>query len=128
MNAPPDPEQVVRSIAEAGKGVRLGPGVVGKTTYATIALVTLWTIIAFRIGTSAVLNGFLLSVGVMATGAYVFWVLATQRFAERNPAQAMLEGAQFLEFKRFEAESKAGGREHGEIGSGTASDLLEGPK
>src|SRR4051812_39474130 len=29
-----------------------------------------------------------------------------QSFAERNPAQAMLEDAEFMEFKRFEAQAK----------------------
>src|SRR3712207_2125779 len=43
---------------------------------------------------------------LVPTGAAVWWIKNMQNFAERNPAQAMLEGAEFMEFKRFEAQAK----------------------
>jgi hypothetical protein len=44
--------------------------------------------------------------GLVATGVFVWWTSSTQKFAERNPAQALLEGAEFLEYQRFEAQAK----------------------
>jgi hypothetical protein len=47
-----------------------------------------------------------LAVGLIATGVVVWWVRATQEFAERNPGQAMLDGAQFLGYYKFEVQVK----------------------
>jgi hypothetical protein len=48
----------------------------------------------------------LIFVGVIATCILIWWVRRTHQFAKDNPAQAMLEGAQFVEYKRFEAQIK----------------------
>lgn len=105
-----NPDDIIRQIAEAGKGVRFGRGVVGKTGHAVIAVIALWGLIIWRLGDSMELNAALLAAGVVGTAVFVWWTLATQRFAERNPAQAMLEGAEFLEYQRFEAQTKLDGR------------------
>ena len=104
-----NPDDIVRQIAEAGKGVRFGRGVVGKTGHAMIVVIALWGVIIWRLGDNAALNAGLIAAGLVGTAVFVWWTLATQRFAERNPAQAMLEGAEFLEYKRFEAQTKLGG-------------------
>jgi hypothetical protein len=105
---PSNPDDIIRRISEAGRGVRLGKGVVGKTGQVAIALMALWGVIFWRLNNNHWFNGALLLGGFCASGIFVWWASATQRFAERNPAQAMLEGAEFIEYKRLEAESKGG--------------------
>lgn len=104
--APTDPNDIIRRVAEAGMGIRFGRGVVAKTGYAIIVVLGIWLAIVFRLGASLTLNLFLIGVGLVATCLGIWWVRATQSFAERNPAQAMLDGAEFLEYQRFEAQVK----------------------
>ena len=104
-----DPDDVIRRIAEAGKGVKFAKGVVGKTGHAMLGVLALWGLIIWRLEGPIQSNSALLGAGLVGTIVFVWWTLATQRFAERNPAQAMLEGAEFLEYKRFEAQTKFGG-------------------
>lgn len=74
-----------------------------------IALLVIWLSVVWKLGDSLVLNCFLLGSAVFASVLVVWWIWATQRFAERSPAQAMLDGDEFIEYKRFEAEVKDGG-------------------
>lgn len=101
-------EELVRRLAEAGQAVRFGSGVLGKTSYAVIVLLILWAIIIWRLGDNAALNATLFAAGFVASGVFLWWLRATHRFAENNPAQAMLDGAEFTAYKRFEAEVKGG--------------------
>lgn len=105
---PPDSDAPVwlRQLTESYKGIRLARGVVGKTSYALMTLLGLWAIIVFRLSTDLVMNLFLGGSGLIATAIFIWWTRSTQLFAERNPAQAILEGAQLLEYKRFEAQAK----------------------
>jgi hypothetical protein len=103
---PTDPDDIINKIAEAGRGVRLGKGVTGKTGHAILALLAIWAIALWRLGPSLVQSAAVLLAAIAATSVFVWWTRATQAFAERNPAQAMLEGAEFLEYQRFEAAAK----------------------
>ncbi|WP_152664085.1 hypothetical protein [Sphingomonas sp. SRS2] len=86
--------------------MKLGKGVVAKTSHATIATVGVWIVVVCRLGESATLNVALMLAGAAATGLCAWWVKSTQAYAERNPAQAMLEGAEFLEYRRLEEQAK----------------------
>ena len=71
-----------------------------------LAVLALWAVIAWRLGPELYVNAMLVGIGLVASAFCIWWTYATQKFAERNPAQAMLDGAQFIEYKRFEAEAK----------------------
>jgi hypothetical protein len=43
---------------------------------------------------------------LLAAGVFVWWVRRTHAFAERNPALALLEGSQLVEYQRFVAQPK----------------------
>jgi len=89
-------------------GVRFGRGVVAKTGYAMIFVLAVWAIVVGRIGPSWTQDAFLIFGGLVATTVAVWWIWATLRFAERNPAQALLEGAEFIEYRKWEVEAKGG--------------------
>ncbi len=101
-----DPNEALRSILEAGRNVRLGRGLVAKTGHAAVLNLAVWGVIAWRWTDSLVVDAGLLLIGGAATAFTVWWTNSTQRFAERNPAQAMLEGAEFLEYRRMEVQAK----------------------
>ena len=101
-----DPMKLVRQLAESYKGIKFGQGVVGKTSYATITLIGLWTVVVFRLSDNLWLNAALFGAGLMATGIYFWWVKKTQNFAEKNPGLAILEGAELIEYQKWDAEIK----------------------
>jgi hypothetical protein len=101
-----DPLDWLRRLSESYKEVRFGRGVVGKTGHAMIGVLAVWAIIAWRWNGGTPSDYGLLAVGLVATAAFMWWTRSTQHFAERNPAQALLEGAEFLEYHKFEAQVK----------------------
>jgi hypothetical protein len=87
--------------------IKFPPGVIGKSTYLAIAVLIIWAIIVARLPTGA--EGWfspLLPVGLIPTAFIVWLVLRNQKFAEGNPGQAMLDGAEFLDFYKFEVQAK----------------------
>jgi hypothetical protein len=103
---PFDPGEWLHRFQEAGSNVKFGSGIVAKTNRAVLAVLGLWGVIAWKLGPSWIGNAALICVGIAATAFVVWWAKATHSFAERNPAQAVLDGAQFVAYKRFEAEWK----------------------
>ncbi len=101
-----DPTAWVRRLTETYASIRFGRGVVGKTGHAMIAVLIVWAIIAWRLTGSFYSDLLLVLVGAIATSAFIWWTRSTQNFAHDNPAQAMLEGAEFLEYQKFEAQAK----------------------
>lgn len=101
-----DPLELVRKLSESYRQVRFGPGVVPKTSRAMIGLLAVWVIIVWRLSADLALDTALVIVGVIATGLFVWWVRRTHDFAERNPALALLEGSQLVEYQRFTAQLK----------------------
>lgn len=105
---PINPADLLNRAVSHGFGVRFSRGVVGKTGHAMIGLLVVWAIAIWRFTDSIATNAFTLGAALVATAAFVWWAWGSQRFAERNPAQAMLEGAEFLEYQKIEAGTKAG--------------------
>jgi hypothetical protein len=97
---------LIKKLTESYRQVRFGRGVVGKTGHAMIAVIALWIMIAWRWSGNLWADGGLAIVGIAATAAFIWWVRSTQQFAEKNPAQALLEGAELLEYQKFEAQAK----------------------
>jgi len=101
-----DPLEVIRKLAESHRQIKLGRGVVGKTSYLTAALFGIWAVVLFKLSDNFWLNGFLFGGGAIATVVYFWWVNSAQRFAKENPSLALLEGAEFIEYQKWEAEIK----------------------
>lgn len=106
MNGSDDPETFLKKLLEQGRSVKLGRGVVGKTSYAAIATIGMWIAIIFRLSSDPWMNLALGLAGLAGTCLCVWFIRGTQRFARENPAQAMLEGAEFIEYQKWEAEIK----------------------
>jgi hypothetical protein len=71
-----------------------------------IALIIVWGVIVWKLSNDAWMNGSLILAGAIITAVFMWWTRSTQTFAHNNPAQAMLEGAEFLEYHKFEAQAK----------------------
>lgn len=91
-----------------GSGTKFGAGVLGKTSHVAIACVGVWAIIAWRLDENLVTNGSLLIVGIVVTLFAAWWTRSSQNFAEKNPAQALLEGASLVDLRRAEMQAKGG--------------------
>lgn len=96
----------IKKAVENGLGIRFGRGVVGKTSHAMIVLIVIWGLVVWKLGDNIVANCFLIGAALIATFIFIWWTRSTQQFAERNPAQAMLDGAEFLEYRRIETEAQ----------------------
>ena len=118
---PPDVEGALRSILESGRNIKFGSGVSGKTGRMMYLVLGLWIFILARLGENLPLDAIFIGVGILASSLAAWWMRSTQKFAERNPAQAVLDGAEFIEYKRFEAQTK------GLLPNGH-SQLVEDPK
>jgi hypothetical protein len=69
-----------------------------------LGLMAAWGLVILRLGSDALLNGCLLVAGVAVTLAYYWWVKKTHAFAEKFPQVALLEGAQLIEYQKWQAE------------------------
>src|SRR5205807_2057693 len=101
-----DPLGVLKELSEKYSQIKLGSGVVGKTGRATLALFFLWAIILWRLSGSAWLDIALLAGGCATTAVYVWWVRKSHDFADKNPGAALLEGAELIEYQKWDAEVK----------------------
>jgi hypothetical protein len=104
-----DTADILTRIGETFSGVKFGRGVVAKTGHAMIGLLIVWCVVAWRWTDNLAADGGLLLVGTIASCVFLRWMSSTQAFAERNPAQAMLDGAEFLEYRKFEEQAKGQG-------------------
>lgn len=107
MAAPPpnNPSDIdwLAQLRQSYSQIQFGPGVVGKTTRATLALIGAWVVLIFRLGSDPILNASLLISGFVITGVYCWWVRKTHSFAEKFPQVALMEGAQLVEYQKWEA-------------------------
>lgn len=106
QSGPFDPSDWIRRLTESYRSVRFPRGVVGKTTQGMLALLGVWGVVLWRWSENLITDAGLLAAGLVASGVFIWWVRTTQAFAERNPAQAILDGAEFVEYKKFEAQVK----------------------
>ena len=101
-----DPALTVDRILESGRNIRFGKGVVAKTSYVAAATAAVWAIIAWRWMGDFEQNMGLLVAGVIETAFAVWFIIATQKFARDNPAQAILDGAELIEWRRMDEKVK----------------------
>ncbi len=86
---------------ESVERIRLGRGVVGRTTYAAVAALFVLAVVAWRADPSM-----LIWIGLLAVGLFVLYFLGVLIFAERNPGTALLEGAELLRWRQSELAAK----------------------
>ena len=103
---PTDPLKWLKGLAESATRIRLAPGVVGKTTFGFLGLCALWGIIFWRLSSDPWLSVPLFGGGCIVTLVFLRWSKETRKFAEDNPALALMEGADITEYKKFEAQAK----------------------
>ena len=101
-----DPSDTVNGILASGRNIRLGRGVVAKTSYIAAITVLVWGMVAWKWSENLVMDAGLLMLGLITTCFTMWFIKGTQSFAERNPAQAMLEGAELLEWHKMEVQAK----------------------
>jgi hypothetical protein len=101
-----DPTETIKRMVESGASFKLSRGVVGKSGHVIVAVMVVWAVIAFRLSENVILSTMQLGVGVASSLLAVWWTRSTQKFAEKNPAQAMLDGAEFLEYQKLGIEAK----------------------
>jgi hypothetical protein len=89
-------------IKEIGGALKLGSGLLGKSAIALCVWLGIILIAVFR------LNSDFAIVGVVAVGGIGFflWFFPVIGFAKKNPAEALLEGAEWSGFKKFQASAK----------------------
>jgi hypothetical protein len=101
-----NPDEILASALESSRAVKFGRGVVSKTSYVAASVVVAWIGIALRIGDNIYTNGGLLVAGLVVTAFAIWYIRTSQAFAASNPGQAILDGAEFLEWSRLEAAAK----------------------
>lgn len=89
-------------IKEVGGVVKFGSGVLGKSAIALGILLFAIVIAAARLHSDGAI------IGVLIVGAIVFfgWLFYVLRFASKHPDIAVLEGAEWSSFQRFQAAAK----------------------
>jgi hypothetical protein len=101
-----DPTDVLKGLSESYRSIRLRRGVVGKTGQAMLVLLGIWGVIVWQLSDDPLRDKALFIAGLISTRIFWWWTKSTQEFAEKNPAHALLEGAELLEYKRFETQFK----------------------
>jgi len=94
--------KVVGVSAETLDRVRLGRGVVGKATLAIIGAFVVLGIIAWGLKGLAIP---LLIVAAFVVILFVVYLVGVVRFANQNPAAALLEGAELLTWQQLAAKT-----------------------
>ncbi|MBI4608959.1 MAG: hypothetical protein HY726_08125 [Candidatus Rokubacteria bacterium] len=100
-----DIQKILEGLGFSGESlerVRLGRGVVGKTTYVALGALALLSIVAWR------LNDPQLLLVIAGVGALLFLIyfIGILVFANRNPATALLEGAELLRWRQYDLAAK----------------------
>lgn len=103
----PDPVAYIKSLAVSGLRMRLAPGITGKSSFIYVGLITLWGIVLLRLSP----NEYIFDAALIGAASFMTWIgmrecRKMREFAVANPALAMMEGADVIEYSRFEAEAK----------------------
>jgi glucose-6-phosphate-specific signal transduction histidine kinase len=115
-----DPSITVEKVLETSRNVRLGRGVVSKTSYIAAALIIMWGMIVWRWTADLTANAGLFLIGAAVSAFAIWFIKSTRTYAERNPALALLEGAELLEWRKMDVAAKG-------IPSQPNAPLIEGP-
>lgn len=101
-----DPVETLTKALESARNIRLGKGVTSKTSYIAALPLVVLGMVAWRWSEDIAMNAGLLFIALAAIGFAVWFISSSRTFAERNPALALLEGAELIEWRRMEVEAK----------------------
>lgn len=87
---------------EVGGVVKFGNGVLGKSAVALAILLAAIVIAVFRLHSDSAIVGALLLGGLVFGG----WFVCVLKFASDHPDVALLEGAEWTTYQRFQAAAK----------------------
>lgn len=105
MPIPPELEALKR-LADASQKVKIGQGVVGRTTGCAIVFLAVWGLALWKLSGNPWLDIPIMAAAFVITGVFVWFVRSTRDYAVKHPALAMLEGAEFVQYKQVEAQAK----------------------
>jgi hypothetical protein len=91
-----------KAASAIGGTFRFGRGVMGKSALLALAVVGVCGMAVWRLPPSQVLVGLGAAVGV-----FVLWFLKIIDYASKHPDAALLEGAEWSAYKRFEAKARS---------------------
>jgi len=93
---------ILNTIKEVGGVFKFGSGVLGKSAIALGVLLLGIVVAAARLHSDGAI------IGALILGAVVFfgWLLYVLRFASKHPDIAVLEGAEWSGYQRFQAAAK----------------------
>lgn len=83
--------------------VRFGPGIASKLAYAFIALMAVFGIAIFRLGSDAAI----LAISLLAAGCAYYFMSRMLQYAREHPGPALLEGRDLTTWQRAEIRAKA---------------------
>ena len=90
-------ENVATTVAEK---IRFGPGVVGKATVGLVATFVVLAVVAWSLASVAGLLVLpLLFIAILAVGTFAWFFRRVMAYAEKNPAQALLEGIELVRWQ-----------------------------
>jgi len=93
----------IKQITEsAGGAFRFGTGVMGKSAVLLCVLLVVIGIAAFKLTPTAAI----LAVVCIGVASFFGWLIAILRYTANHPESALLEGAEWTSWKRFEATAK----------------------
>jgi hypothetical protein len=98
----PDDSAPISYLKEIGAAFKLGSGVLGKSAIAVGILMVVGGIAVYRLKSDYAI---LVALGVIA-GAFFLWFFPVIRFVEKHPDAALLEGAEWTGYHRFQAAAK----------------------
>lgn len=101
------PTKILEQISQtAGGAFRFGTGVMGKSAVLLFLLLSILGLAIWRLASVAALVG----LALVAVASFFVWFFAMLHHSHKYPETALLEGAEWTAWKRFEATSKL---EHG---------------
>lgn len=87
---------------EIGEGFKLGSGVLGKSAIAVGILMVVGGIAVYRLHSDKAILVALLMLAVI----FLAWFFPVMRFVDKHPDAALLEGAEWTGWQRFQASAK----------------------
>jgi hypothetical protein len=93
---------IINSIREVGGVFKFGSGVLGKSAIALGVLLLGIVIATARLHS----DGAIIGVLILGAAAFFGWLIYVLRFASKHPDIAVLEGAEWSGYQRFQAAAK----------------------
>jgi hypothetical protein len=108
-----DPNPILSYLKEIGGVFKLGSGVLGKSAIVIGILMVAIIAAVWKLHSDIAIVGTI----IIGGGLFFLWFLRVLDFASKHPDLALLEGAEWTGWKRFEAEAKLGlGTEKEQLG------------